>query len=504
MVISTLSLNEPTLSQIKKQTIIEDLNFIFATIDFLSLNERLDFTNNIIRNVIEIVKNHKKREKSSKILETNSNKKIISSEINFSKRVSFFQFAMDGINNFNNTIHEFNNDMKNLNDILSHILMETKNSTNLQNNNEINENEKSTSIIEEKLFSEYKCLYSKYLHYTESIEIIYNRLYNLNGLVLNSIKLKKINDNVSIDEYIILEREYFYVIERLKTKILKTFKLPKIISNNRELKLEINKLKNEIQEIDDFNKNTEFINFSTKIDNYYIKLDENVKITHQNMYVNFLNVMELPNFEKIRRYSNNLLNDNRADDMQKYLSENGKMQKALIYDSLEQFIERFNGKNITILDWGCNQGIASMLVIDYIKEKQLNINVDIVVLIDDEEKALSRAMIHLKTLKKDNLDLIIINPKNDKSIKQLNKIKNQITLNLFVNDKMPIDFSTINHEIFFKAYFICLSNNNQKFILDSFRKISLNLTIENIIERSDIIGKYNRFEKIFQCHEIPF
>lgn len=490
-----------TLIHIKEQTIREDINFIFATIEFLSLNQRLDSANAIVKSVIKIIKEYKEINNVPKFLNIKSTTKTISSEINISKKVSFFQFAMDGINNFNNSIHEFNNDMNNFNKILSHILMETKNSSDLQKNDE---NEKNISIIEEKLFSEYKCLYSKYLHYTESIEIIYNRLYNLNGLVLNSIKLKKINDNVSIDEYIILEREYFYVIERLKTKILKTFKLPKIISNNRELKLEINKLKNEIQEIDDFNKNTEFINFSTKIDNYYIKLDENIKIAHQNMYVNFLNVMELPNFEKIRRYSNNLLNDNRADDMQKYLSENGKMQKALIYDSLEQFIERFNGKNITILDWGCNQGIASMLVIDYIKEKQLNINVDIVVLIDDEEKALSRAMIHLKTLKKDNLDLIIINPKNDKSIKQLNKIKNQITLNLFVNDKMPIDFSTINHEIFFKAYFICLSNNNQKFILDSFRKISLNLTIENIIERSDIIGKYNRFEKIFQCHEIPF
>lgn len=490
-----------TLIHIKEQTIREDINFIFATIEFLSLNQKLDSANAIVKSVIKIIKEYKEINNVPKFLNINSTKKTISSEINLSKEVSYFQFTMDGINNFNNSIHELNNDMNNFNKILSHILIETKNSSDLQKNDE---NEKSISIFEERLFSEYKYLYSKYLNYTESIEIIYNRLYNLNGLVLNSIKLKKINDNVLIDEYIILEREYFYVIERLKTKILKTFKLPNIISNNRELKLEINKLKNEIQEIDDFNKNTESINFSTKIDNYYIKLDENMKIAHQNMYVNFLNVMELPNFEKIRRYSNNLLNDNRADDMQKYLSENGKMQKALIYDSLEQFIERFNGKNITIIDWGCNQGIASMLVIDYIKEKQLNINVDIVVLIDDEEKALSRAMIHLKTLKKDNLDLIIINSKNDKSIKQLNKIKNQITLNLFVNDKMPIDFSSINHEIFFKAYVMCLSNNNQKFVLDIFRKISLNLTIENIIERSDRIGKYKRFEKIFQCHEIPF
>lgn len=504
MVINIPALNNTTLTHIKKQTIREDINFIFATIEFLSLNQKLDSANAVVKSVIKIIKEYKEINNVPKFLNIKSTTKTISSEINISKKVSFFQFAMDGINNFNNSVHEFNNDMNNFNKILSHILMETKNSTNLQNNNEINENEKSTSIIEERLFSEYKYLYSKYLNYSESIEIIYNHLYSLNELVLNSIKIKKINDNVSIDEYIILEREYFYAIERLRTKILKTFKLPEIISKNSELELELNKLKNEIQEIDDFNKNTESINFSTKIDNYYIKLDENIKITHQNMYVNFLNVMELPNFEKIRRYSNNLLNDNQADDMQKYLSGNGKMQKALIYDSLEQFIERFNGKNITIIDWGCNQGIASMLVIDYIKEKQLNINVNIVVLIDDEEKALSRAMIHLKTLKKDNLDLIIINPKNDKSIKQLNKIKNQITLNLFVNDKMPIDFSSINHEIFFKAYFMCLSNNNQKFVLDIFRKISLNLTIENIIERSDRIGKYKRFEKIFQCHEIPF
>jgi hypothetical protein len=204
MVINIPVLNNTTLTHIKKQTIREDINFIFATIEFLSLNQKLDSANAVVKSVIKIIKEYKEINNVPKFLNIKSTTKTISSEINISKKVSFFQFAMDGINNFNNSIHEFNNDMNNFNKILSHILMETKNSTNLQKNNE---NEKKISIIEEKLFSEYKCLYSKYLHYTESIEIIYNHLYSLNELVLNSIKIKKINDNVSIDEYIILERE---------------------------------------------------------------------------------------------------------------------------------------------------------------------------------------------------------------------------------------------------------------------------------------------------------
>ena len=129
-------------------------------------------------------------------------------------------------------------------------------------------------------------------------------------------------------------------------------------------------------------------------------------------YTSFINSIENPNFEKIRRYCNNLTDANKADEMQKYLAENGKMYKALIYDALEQFILQLNGKNLTLVEWGCGQGTASMLVFDYIREKQLDIKASQVILIDNDTKVLSRAMAQVEALTQNTTKIQSINPNN--------------------------------------------------------------------------------------------
>jgi len=46
-----------------------------------------------------------------------------------------------------------------------------------------------------------------------------------------------------------------------------------------------------------------------------------------------------------------------------YLSENSS-DKAIMYSVFENLMEYFMDKSINIIDWGCNQGMASMLFID--------------------------------------------------------------------------------------------------------------------------------------------
>ena len=121
-------------------------------------------------------------------------------------------------------------------------------------------------------------------------------------------------------------------------------------------------------------------------------------------YSKYLQSIENINFEKIRRYCNNLQNDNKSDEMQKYLSENGKMYKAIIYDSLEQFISNLDEEVITLIDWGCNQGIGSMIILDYIKEKQLNTKINQIILVDDSKTAMNRAIAHINALKQDDIE----------------------------------------------------------------------------------------------------
>jgi DNA repair exonuclease SbcCD ATPase subunit len=128
-------------------------------------------------------------------------------------------------------------------------------------------------------------------------------------------------------------------------------------------------------------------------------------------YARHIKSIENPSFEKIRRYCNNLVDDHKADEMQKYLAENGKMHKALMYDALEQFLEKLDGDTIALIDWGCGQGIGSMLVLDYIREKQLDIKIEQVLLIDSNKEKLSRSMLQLEALAKNHAQITAV--KND-------------------------------------------------------------------------------------------
>lgn len=216
-------------------------------------------------------------------------------------------------------------------------------------------------------------------------------------------------------------------------------------------------------------------------------------------YSKYIQSIENVNFEKIRRYCNNLQNDNKSDEMQKYLSENGKMYKAIIYDSLEQFISNLDEEVITLIDWGCNQGIGSMLILDYIKEKQLNTKVNQIILVDDNSMAMSRAIAQINALKQGDIELLTIHSHYE--IETLKNIKNNIIINLSINDKIDKNiFKDLDFDIFTDIYFMFLSNDNVNFINDIFEDISLFNNTEDISIRDNKIGRFKRFERIFKIN----
>ena len=76
--------------------------------------------------------------------------------------------------------------------------------------------------------------------------------------------------------------------------------------------------------------------------------------------------------------------------------------------------------------------------------------------------------------------------------------QNNITLNLFANDKMPIDFLDIDYDIFQKDYFMCVSNESQEFVDDIYQSLSDSMDIEELSNRYGKIGKFQRYESIFK------
>lgn len=223
-------------------------------------------------------------------------------------------------------------------------------------------------------------------------------------------------------------------------------------------------------------------------------------------YSKYIQSIENIRFEKIRKYCENLSKENEADEMQKQLAEKGKMYKALIYSSLEVFIEKLNGETITLCDWGCSQGIASMLVLDYIKEKQLDIKVSDVILIDDDTKALNRAIAQVEALAQDTMKFTAIKSDDNNISDTIKSNKNNIVLNIFANDKIPISFWTINHDVFDKSYFLCISNENQELVDEVYETINIFMDLQEVSKKDGNIGRFQKFERIFAIdnNEIPF
>lgn len=265
----------------------------------------------------------------------------------------------------------------------------------------------------------------------------------------------------------------------------------------------------------------------TKLKKQLLKRDVKKKVTktrakkkpklqiEKSDYSKYLLALSVPNFEKIRRYCNNLVNNHKADDMQKYLAKKGKMHKAIMYDALEQFIERIDGDTITLIDWACGQGIAASLVLDYIREKQLDIKVDKIFLIDSSDKtAVSRAKIHTEVLKQnitkvygtvlvpcpETFEDIASIGYDEHVIHQLNSTINDNTLHLFANDEIPFDFHSwdwydVNSDIF-NGYYLCLSSKSNE-IINSINDFMGKID-ETITDREVKVGKFKKFEKIFK------
>ena len=201
-------------------------------------------------------------------------------------------------------------------------------------------------------------------------------------------------------------------------------------------------------------------------------------------------------FEKIRRSCANLVKENQANYMTKELSEYAKQYKALIYDALEQFMYELTCKELCIVDWGCSQGLGVALTLDYIKEKQLDIKVTQIILIDDDTKALSRAMLHCDVLKQNDLDIVAIDINKD--MDKINKIKKGFALNLFVNDYDNIQFTEVDFNKFVGDYFVCISPNNKSIVDTIYQQFPLEAKTKILTERKTKIGRFGKYEKIFQ------
>jgi hypothetical protein len=289
-------------------------------------------------------------------------------------------------------------------------------------------------------------------------------------------------------------------------------------------------------------------NFNVEIENIKKQINDNkpnfkscdllkneIRIENSD-YSKELYSLENPTFEKIKKVSDlhvkNLVNQdelferlNRGikiiDDenlLFKYIQSFGNKHKIKLYDAFEKIIAKFNGEKINIIDWGCGQAFATTMLIEYIKEKNINLHINDICLIEPSKLALSRGLLHIDILKTDNYNIKAINCDIDCLKKEDLVINNSYkTLHLFSNI-LDVESFNLNTDFLQKISsnfkndntFICVSpniNDKRNSRIDLFYKyFDENFDTEIISFRSDDIEKHKRYEKIFEVkyiYEIP-
>lgn len=194
----------------------------------------------------------------------------------------------------------------------------------------------------------------------------------------------------------------------------------------------------------------------------------------------------------------------------KYLVSFGLKHKVKLYSAYDEIFEKIQKEKFDIVDWGCGQGTATMLLLDYAKKKNIILNIENITLIEPSQLALSRGLLHIDLFKQKDYKINSINSDLDcLKVEDLENKSNNKTLHLFSNI-LDIESFSLDNELFSKvagtlkndAIFICVSpNRNDKLNnrLELFYKhFDENFNTELISSRDSDISNSTRYEKIFE------
>ena len=182
--------------------------------------------------------------------------------------------------------------------------------------------------------------------------------------------------------------------------------------------------------------------------------------------------------------------------------------------------EDMNGETAEIIDWGCGQAFASGVLIDYIKNNNINLDLSKFILIEPSEVALEMGLKHINQIYKriPRPRIFKLNNKADATLNFKQCVeKEKIKIHLFSNllDIAALDlnklFENITRNFEGINYFVCVSPLNEgklkdfyksfkNAILLSVKKDTLPTEIFRPSEMKKINYRISRVEYIFKTN----
>lgn len=179
-----------------------------------------------------------------------------------------------------------------------------------------------------------------------------------------------------------------------------------------------------------------------------------------------------------------------------YLLRYGKMHKAKLESCFNEFPFTEISHPIELVDWGCGQGLASLVFCDFLKRNEIEITVSKITLIEPSLLSIKRAALHLQTYPTLQTAKTICKSFNDLELQDLRTEENKIKIHLLSN-VLDIDdtyfsqsnlIELIKHSQKGLNYFICCS----PYITD-FKTNRIDNFVRSFTNREMIFSEDNRF-----------
>lgn len=203
-----------------------------------------------------------------------------------------------------------------------------------------------------------------------------------------------------------------------------------------------------------------------------------------------------------------VINDERL--LFKYIASFGAKHKAKLYDAFEKIIHKLQNERFNIIDWGCGQAFATMILLEFARERGITLDISHVTLIEPSKLALSRGLLHIDVFKQKEYAIKAIN--NDLDCLRAEDIafeNDYKTVHLFSNildvESFRLDrefLQKISTSIVSDSLFVCVSpniNDKRNSRIDLFYKhFDENMNTSLISVRDSDIQGAKRYEKIFE------
>jgi len=196
-----------------------------------------------------------------------------------------------------------------------------------------------------------------------------------------------------------------------------------------------------------------------------------------------------------------------------YLKSYGSMHKAKLLSSFSSFpFNEIMGKHIEIYDWSCGQALATIVLLEYLGEKNIDLNIDRVTLIEPSEIALKRASLHVKHFAPEVRTRTVLKDMDSLEGTDVNSLDESVKIHLFSNIldveaySMQHLVEIIKHGIKGNNYMICVSpyiNDIKTARFDSFvnsfsTMFQFKILFQDVASRGQWINNWTKLIKTFK------